>query len=209
MLVATPMAVLPIPMTTWYRTTWTFWGWSSACVPWCCVWSGQPGWPFTVPASLSPTRNWTTIPSKSCRVLCFPSLQLSCLICKIRLPWLCPEQLEFNKALKPASLHTVAKLKFLSEKSLDWIFAIKKEIFREWRYLKNMNFCARKLSINGQKLNSASACVVCIFRNHFARSYTRYLHNSDPKIHFLSKKSKLIFELFLVKICWIIWQKRG
>ena len=104
MLVATPMAVLPIPMTTWYRTTWTFWGWSSACVPWCCVWSGQPGWPFTVPASLSPTRNWTTIPSKSCRVLCFPSLQLSCLICKIRLPWLCPEQLEFNKALKPTSL---------------------------------------------------------------------------------------------------------
>ena len=94
MLVATPMAVLPIPMTTWYRTTWTFWGWSSACVPWCCVWSGQPGWPFTVPASLSPTRNWTTIPSKSCRVLCFPSLQLSCLICKIRLPWLCREQLE-------------------------------------------------------------------------------------------------------------------
>ena len=139
MLVATPMAVLPIPMTTWYRTTWTFWGWSSACVPWCCVWSGQPGWPFTVPASLSPTRNWTTIPSKSCRVLCFPSLQLSCLICKIRLPWLCPEQLEFNKAFETSILTLLQNLNFcpilkisrLNSNYFIWIFASKNKMHKK------------------------------------------------------------------------------
>ena len=81
------MALNPTLPTTWLQTTWTSWGWSSACVPWWWESNGQLGLQSTVPAFLLPTPNSMMILSKSCLVSCCPFRQLLCLTCKI--PLLC------------------------------------------------------------------------------------------------------------------------
>lgn len=81
------MALNPTLPMTWPQTTWTSWGWSSACVRWWWESNGQLGLQSTVLAFRLPTPNSMMIPSKSCLVLCCPFRQLLCLTCKI--PLLC------------------------------------------------------------------------------------------------------------------------